>query len=73
MTPRIHFTASHAELAREALTTLTARYGDTPLDRADIVVALGGDGFMLQTLHVTQGLGVPVYGMNRGTAICGGL
>ncbi|MFC0198980.1 NAD kinase [Paracoccus rhizosphaerae] len=67
MTPRIHFTASHAELAREALTTLTARYGDTPLDRADVVVALGGDGFMLQTLHVTQGLGVPVYGMNRGT------
>lgn len=67
MTPRVHFTASQADHARAALAALTGRYGDTPLERAEIVVALGGDGFMLQTLHVTQGLGLPVYGMNRGT------
>ncbi len=34
---------------------------------ADIIVALGGDGFMLQTLHATQDIAAPVYGMNRGT------
>ena len=34
---------------------------------ADVIVALGGDGFMLRTLHATQELPAPVYGMNRGT------
>ncbi|MCC6304713.1 MAG: NAD kinase, partial [Rhodobacteraceae bacterium] len=42
-------------------------YGDHPLATAQAIVALGGDGFMLQTLHATTGLGLPVYGMNRGT------
>ena len=67
MTPHIHFTASRAERAQKALSALIARYGDTPLDRAGVVVALGGDGFMLQTLHAIQGRDLPVYGMNRGT------
>ena len=67
MTRNVHFTASHAETARAALSVLTARYGQAPLAEADVVVALGGDGFMLQTLHATQGRGLPVYGMNRGT------
>ncbi|MCF3974713.1 NAD kinase [Paracoccus salsus] len=67
MKPAVHFTASHAELAQEALRRLIARYGDTPLAEAEIVVALGGDGFMLQTLHAIQGRDLPVYGMNRGT------
>jgi NAD+ kinase len=67
MTPRIHFTASQAEAAQTALQALIARHGDTPLDRAEVVVALGGDGFMLQTLHAMQGHDLPVYGMNRGT------
>lgn len=67
MTPHMHFTASHADHARAALTALTARYGQVPIEGADVVVALGGDGFMLQTLHATQGRGLPVYGMNRGT------
>jgi len=44
-----------------------ARYGNAAQDDADVIVALGGDGFMLQTLHATQGLPAPVYGMNRGT------
>jgi NAD+ kinase len=67
MTPRIHFTASQADAALSAFQALVARYGNTELERADVVVALGGDGFMLQTLHATQGRGQPVYGMNRGT------
>jgi NAD+ kinase len=65
--PRIAFTASDSALAQEARARLAARYGEVPLEAADVVVALGGDGFMLQTLHATQSLGTPVYGMNRGT------
>lgn len=67
MTTRIHFTASESEIAQEALAMLTTRYGTVDLDRAQVVVALGGDGFMLQTLHATQDRDLPVYGMNRGT------
>ena len=67
MTPRIHFTASQAAPARAALAVLAHRYGNAELSRAQVVVALGGDGFMLQTLHATQGRDLPVYGMNRGT------
>ncbi|GAD54352.1 NAD kinase [Limimaricola cinnabarinus LL-001] len=64
---RIAFLASETPVAQETRERLAARYGDSPLDEADIVVALGGDGFMLQTLHATEGLDLPVYGMNRGT------
>ena len=64
---RIAFTASSAPAAVEALRVLTARYGQVALEAADVVVALGGDGFMLQTLHETQAMGLPVYGMNCGT------
>jgi NAD+ kinase len=62
---KLHFTAMpHAQ---EAITELRARYGDAGPEGADIVVALGGDGFMLQTLHAFTGKGKPIYGMNRGT------
>ena len=64
---RIHFTASEAPVAQEGLVVLAARYGNLPLDQAEVVVALGGDGFMLHTLHATEMTGIPVYGMNRGT------
>ena len=67
MTPKVHFTASHADHARAAWEELTAQHGQVPLERAELVVALGGDGFMLQTLHATEGRDLPVYGMNRGT------
>ena len=67
MTLRIAFLASQAPLAQTARTTLIARYGDVAPDKADVIVALGGDGFMLRTLHETQDLRAPVYGMNRGT------
>jgi len=62
---KLHFTA--APQAQEALTDLRARFGDCGPDEAEIVVALGGDGFMLQTLHTFTGRGKPIYGMNRGT------
>lgn len=67
MAPKIHFSASEADSARKALPLLVARYGTVDVDRAHVVVALGGDGFMLQTLHSLTGRDLPVYGMNRGT------
>ena len=65
--PKIAFTASPVPLAQTALRELSQAHGDVPQAEADVIVALGGDGFMLQTLHETQGLDAPVYGMNRGT------
>ena len=64
---KIAFVASSVPTAQTALRDLAQLYGDVPQAKADVIVALGGDGFMLQTLHATQGLDVPVYGMNRGT------
>ena len=64
---RIAFKASPAPAAQEALAALTARHGQVAVEAADVVVALGGDGFMLQTLHEVEGMDVPVYGMNCGT------
>ena len=63
----ICFLASQTPAAQAARDTLVARYGETPLAMAGVIVALGGDGFMLETLHATQARGLPVYGMNRGT------
>lgn len=64
---RIRFMASKAPAAVEAFATLTATYGQSDSRRAEVIVALGGDGFMLQTLHAAHGQGLPVYGMNCGT------
>ena len=66
-TSHITFRASNAPAAQEALAQLIVRYGQAPIDRASVVVCLGGDGFMLQTLHDTTGSGLAVYGMNCGT------
>ncbi|WDS36741.1 NAD kinase [Pseudoxanthomonas sp.] len=65
--PRLCFLASSAEPAQQALAELSARYGQCAPDQADILVALGGDGFMLQTLHRHGQLGKPVFGMKLGT------
>lgn len=64
---RIAFRASSAPAAQQALEALTGRYGQHAPDAADVVVALGGDGFMLQTLHETEDFDIAVYGMNCGT------
>ena len=61
--PRIAFLASPA--AQDELRALTAKHGQCAPSAADVIVALGGDGFMLQTLNEAYGL--PIYGMNCGT------
>jgi NAD+ kinase len=67
MSLKIAFMASPAPVAQTARAALIGRYGNVEPEEADVIVALGGDGFMLQTLHATQKLPAPVYGMNRGT------
>jgi NAD+ kinase len=66
-TIKIAFVAANSEAAQGALTRLEDRYGHTPIAEADVVVALGGDGFMLETLHAAIDRQVPIYGMNRGS------
>jgi NAD+ kinase len=64
---RIAFVASASAEAQEALKQLTGLYGNHDPAAADVVVALGGDGLMLQTLHQHMRTGKPIYGMHRGT------
>ena len=64
---RIAFVASETEAAQAALVKLRHAYGSAHADEADVVVALGGDGFMLSMLHAGIERGTPVYGMNRGS------
>jgi NAD+ kinase len=64
---KIAFVASDTKEAKEALQTLTKRYGNAPTADADAIVALGGDGLMLQTMHRHLNSGIPIYGMNRGS------
>ena len=64
---KIAFVASAGTEAQEALERLVALYGNCDPADADIVVALGGDGLMLQTLHQHMRSGKPIYGMHRGT------
>lgn len=66
-TKRIALMASRTEEAQSALAELQARYGKVPLEQAEVIVALGGDGFMLRTLHRCMHLNLPVYGMKLGT------
>ena len=62
---RIAFLA--ADHARGTELELSRRYGQHPVEECDIIIALGGDGFMLDTLHRYMQLGLPIFGMNRGT------
>ncbi|MGK7651816.1 NAD kinase [Roseovarius sp. B08] len=64
---KIAFVASNMPIAQTARAALAARFDHAEPEKADLIVALGGDGFMLETLHAVQKLGKPVYGMNRGT------
>jgi len=63
----IAFVASTVPEAEQARAALVRRYGDADPASADIIVALGGDGLMLQTLHKFMTAGKPIYGMHRGT------
>jgi NAD+ kinase len=64
---RIAFVAADTVEAQAACAKLNERYVGCPPDTADVIVALGGDGFMLETLHRYMDRRVPIYGMNRGT------
>ncbi len=64
---RIAFVASRTPEAAEALTKLAAQYGNVKPEQSDVIVALGGDGLMLQTLRHYMRSGKPIYGMHRGT------
>ena len=66
-TDSIAFVAAETKIAQDAMYRLKHRYGHIPPDKADVIVALGGDGFMLESLHRYMGRKVPIYGMNRGT------
>ncbi len=65
--PKIAFVASRSPSAQASLQDLEARYPHVSPEEADVIVALGGDGFMLRTLHRYLRLKKPVYGMNRGS------
>ncbi len=64
---RVAFVASGSPVAQAAVANLKDHYGTTTQDEADVIVALGGDGFMLQCMHRYMDCGVPFYGMNRGS------
>ncbi|MBU2533948.1 MAG: NAD kinase [Alphaproteobacteria bacterium] len=64
---RIAFVASNNESAQKALRDLSTKYHGVDARNAEAIVALGGDGFMLETLHHHMNDGIPIYGMNRGS------
>ena len=65
--PSICFLANSTDTAQQSQDALIERYGQTDAQHADVIVALGGDGFMLQTQLDFMDSGKPVYGMNKGT------
>ncbi|MFI4987453.1 MAG: NAD kinase [Alphaproteobacteria bacterium] len=65
--PKLAFLASETEKAQEALKRLVARYGNAPIEKALAIVPLGGDGFMLESLHRYMELKKPLFGMQRGS------
>ncbi|MDH3643172.1 MAG: NAD kinase [Gammaproteobacteria bacterium] len=67
MTKKIAFVSSRSPDAEEAMEMLTQKYESVNLEDADVIVALGGDGFMLEAIHRNLAHGLPIYGMNRGT------
>ncbi|GGB59755.1 NAD kinase [Roseibium aquae] len=66
-TGALAFVTSGTPDAQEACRLLVDRYGAVAPEDADVIIALGGDGLMLQTLHRFMGSGKPIYGMNRGS------
>ncbi len=64
---RLHFTASDTAEAQSAFHALTKAHEQADIDSCDVIVVLGGDGTMLETIHKNRESGKPVYGMNRGS------
>lgn len=67
MAKKIAFIASETRQAKSAAKRLTKLYGNHQPENCDVIVALGGDGFMLQALHQFMNTGLSIYGMNKGT------
>jgi NAD+ kinase len=67
LTKKIAFVASRGPDAEEALGLLKEKYDSVDPDDADVIVALGGDGYMLEAIHRNLQRNLPIYGMNRGT------
>ncbi len=67
MDRRIAFVCSRSPDAEQARNILVEKYPSVAPEEADVIVALGGDGFMLEAIHRNLELGKPIYGMNRGT------
>ncbi|TMJ56709.1 MAG: NAD kinase [Alphaproteobacteria bacterium] len=65
--PPIAVVAAETDTAQQALEELCERYPCVPPERAEIIIPLGGDGFMLETLHRFRSKGVPIFGMHRGS------
>lgn len=65
--PRLHFVCGRSFKAKSSYKKLTSLYGQAPLEEADIIVALGGDGTMLHSLQKTMHNPKPIFGMNRGS------
>ena len=66
---KIHFTASHTPLAQKAFVDLTRRYGQTDMDKSDVIVALGGDGLVLRALYELQDPAKPVFAIRRTSSV----
>ena len=67
MTIHFHFVASQADDAQQALQECIELYGQCSAEEADVIVALGGDGMMLQAVNSVLNENKPIYGMNKGT------
>jgi NAD+ kinase len=67
LTKKIAFVSSRSPDAEEAMRVLTEKYESVDPADADVIVALGGDGFMLEAIHRNLAHDIPIYGMNRGT------
>ena len=64
---KLAFVSSRSENALAACAELKAMYPNVAPEEADVIVALGGDGYMLEAMHRSLRRGTPIYGMNRGT------
>lgn len=67
MVKQFHFISAKTEQARKSFSALTTRYGQSSAEDADVIVALGGDGTMLEVLRNFMNSGKSIYGMNRGS------
>ena len=64
---KLHFLASQGTDAQDAFTALTSLHGQTDIDSADVIVAIGGDGTLLNALRKSENRDIPIFGINKGS------